>query len=483
MFDAGCGDCGFVKSIINNTAYPDITAPFAVSTIDVDGSVYALVASKSKSLIVIFNITEPNNPTQVTVLQDGEDYTLGGLTHITPIKMDDSTYILTSPRSNDSIGIIDIGNPKMPKQVALIKDNATLALQGINSIETASINGRTYALVAAAGESAMQIIDVTHPILPFHVSTARSGAEYPALINPHDVTVIKVEDSTYALLSAVNDDVIQIIDITNPQSPQPASNITLGTEYTHLEKPQTLDSVQIDGDAYALIVGRDSDGIQIIKLEHEKTTISPFSITSSGANSSYAKAGDTVSIQITVDDTIDQSKSTVQILNLNTNTGASGLNTINVSVTIPSESIEMDVNITASITNYLGAMLNLTEDNLTTSNVFVDTIAPTITLNGDADYTVLVNTNFIDPNATASDGSPGYSALNYTITNGSLNTSKIGSTATYTYTADTDAAGNLGESISRTVTVVDYNPFVVANLTVSSNNVNSSYAKVGDTVE
>ena len=225
----------------------------------------------------------------------------------------------------------------------------------------------------------------------------------------------------------------------------------MGTEYTHLEKPQTLDSVQIDGDAYAVIVGRDSDGIQIIKLEHEKTTISPFSITSSGANSSYAKAGDTVSIQITVDDTIDQSKSTVQILNLNTNTGASGLNTINVSVTIPSESIEMDVNITASITNYLGAMLNLTEDNLTTSNVFVDTIAPTITLNGDADYTVLVNTNFIDPNATASDGSPGYSALNYTITNGSLNTSKIGSTATYTYTA------LIGESISRTVTVVDYN--------------------------
>ena len=105
--------------------------------------------------------------------------------------------------------------------------------------------------------------------------------------------------------------------------------------YASLEKPQTLDSVQIDGDAYAVIVGRDSDGIQIIKLEHEKTTQSPFSITSSGANSSYAKAGDTVYIQITVDDTIDQSKSTVQILNLNTNTGASGLNTINASVTIP----------------------------------------------------------------------------------------------------------------------------------------------------
>ena len=269
------------------------------------------------------------NPTQVAVLQNGADYTLGGVTHVTPITMDDSTYILTAARSDNSIGIIDIGNPQMPKQVVLLEDGGNLALSGVNSIDTISINDRTYALVASAGESAMQIIDVTHPTLPFPVSTARHGTEYPALLQPHDVTAIKVENSTYALLSAINDDSIQIIDITNPESPQPASHISQGTEYTHLDRPQTLKAVQIDGAAYALIAARDSDGIQIIKLEHEKTTQSSFSITSNGANSSYAKAGDTVSIQITVNDTIDPTKSTVQILNLSTNVGTSSPNTIN----------------------------------------------------------------------------------------------------------------------------------------------------------
>ena len=43
-----------------------------------------------------------------------------------------------------------------------------------------------------------------------------------------DVTAIKVENSTYALLSSVNADSIQIIDITNPESPRPASHITHG---------------------------------------------------------------------------------------------------------------------------------------------------------------------------------------------------------------------------------------------------------------
>ena len=67
---------------------------------------------------------------------------------------------------------------------------------------------------------------------------------------------------------------------------------------------------------------------------------------------------------------------------------------------------------------------------------------------------------------------------------GILNTSMVGSTVNYTYTAYDDAAGNPGESITRTVTVIDYNPFSVTSLTVSSNNlVNDSYAKAGDEIE
>ena len=413
-----------VKSITTPDDNANIHSPFAVSTVDIDDSAYAIVASRTNSKIAIFNITNPMNLTQVSVLEHGADYTLEGVTITIPIKMDNSTYILTAARDNNSVGIIDISDPKMPKQVALFEDDLNLGLHSAHSIETISINGRTYALVASPGEDAMQILDVTHPLLPFPVSTVRHGTEYPALLAPHDVTAIKVEDSTYALLSAVNADSVQIIDITNPESPRPVSHITHGTEYVQLDRPQTLKAVQIDGVAYTLIAARNSSGIQIIKLEHEKTTQTPFSITSNNTNSSYAKAGDTVSIQITVNDTIYSQ--TTQILNLATHT-AFDSNTINASVTIPTDSIEMNASITASITNYLGVTLNLTETNLTGPNVFVDTKPPTITLNGDANYTVFFNSSYMDPKAVASDGDPNYTH-NYTITNsGSLNTTMIGS--------------------------------------------------------
>ena len=114
--------------------------------------------------------------------------------------------------------------------------------------------------------------------------------------------------------------------------------------------------------------------------------------------------------------------------------------------------------------------------------MFVDTIAPRIELVGDASHIVYVGTqNPIIPGATAYDGSPGYSASYSTSITGNLNTSIIGSNVTYTYTAHPDTAGNLGESVTRNVTVVDYEPITVTSLIVSSDNsVNSSYAKVGD---
>ena len=189
-----------VKSVTTNTDNVNVRSPFAVSTVDIDGTAYAIVASRADSRIAIFNITNPMNLTQVSVLEHGEDYTLGGITNIIPIKMDGSTYILTAARDNNSVGIIDIGNPKMPRQVALFEDDDDLALHSAHSIEIIPINGRTYALVASPNDNGMQIIDVTHPALPFPVSSVRNSTEYPALLKPHDVTAIKVEDSTYYYL-------------------------------------------------------------------------------------------------------------------------------------------------------------------------------------------------------------------------------------------------------------------------------------------
>lgn len=80
----------------------------------------------------------------------------------------------------------------------------------------------------------------------------------------------------------------------------------------------------------------------------------------------------------------------------------------------------------------------------------IDSIAPTITLNGASSVVVECHTAFVDPGATASDNcGPTFAAT----ASGTVNTNVPGS-YTVVYSA-TDAAGNAAATVSRTVRVID----------------------------
>ena len=99
----------------------------------------------------------------------------------------------------------------------------------------------------------MQIIDITHPRLSFPVSTVHMSTNYSGLSGPHYVAALQVEDVTYAFVTSPLINSTQVIDITNPSQPNPVSVLQDGAEYTNLNKPFNIESVQIDDAAYALV--------------------------------------------------------------------------------------------------------------------------------------------------------------------------------------------------------------------------------------
>ena len=213
--------------------------------------------------------------------------------------------------------------------------------------------------------------------------------------------------------------------------------------------------------------------------------VQTLSVTSTNVNNaSYAKVGDNITVRLAVNNAI--STYNVEILNDTLSlTVINSTHEINATRSIPNNlAIQKYATFNIAIENNQTVMLTVTQENITDSNVFVDTIAPTISINGDiTEYYLLQNrsTNLI-PNATATDGDPNY-ARTYTVTsNTTLNTSVLGSSAIYTYTADPDGAGNTGASVNLTVTVVDYGSLNITDLTVHSDNSNNSYAKAGDQV-
>ena len=132
------------------------------------------------------------------------------------------------------------------------------------------------------------------------------------------------------------------------------------------------------------------------------------------------------------------------------------------------------------MTNSSGGRVSFTESDLDTDSfVTIDTISPTISLNGENDTVVALGEPYTYLGATAYDLSYGNIPVS---TTDRVNVNQLGH-YTLHYTAPTDAAGNTGPTIIQIVEVLDAPPITITNLAIDSSNSNSSYAKEGDVLD
>ena len=457
----------------------------SIATTTIGSSTYALAASYFDHGVQIIDITNPYAPTPVSAVTNGQDNftTLAFALSIATTTIGSSTYALVASSGNNGVQIIDITTPSSPTPASAITDGSNYTeLSGAQSVTTTTIGSSTYALVAASVDNGVQIINITTPSSPTPASAITDGqGNFTTLSGAQSITTTTIGSSTYALVAAKGDSGVQIINITNPYAPTSASSIIDNSDgFTELEDVSSITTITIGSSIYALTASSGDTGIEIINLNY------PLTIKSSNTNPAYAKAGDVLTLDFKVNDTIVSS--TTQFTNLDqipsvTITNATSSATYIATLTVPSDPIEDYADFVITLENNQSVTLSVTENDLP-SNVFIDTISPRIELVGDSDHTVYVGTqNPIIPGAIATDNSPGYSASYSTSIAGTLDTSSIGSNVIYTYTAHPDVAGNLGENVTRSVTVVGYDPLNVTSLTVSSDNsINSSYAKAGDTI-
>ncbi|MDI1495715.1 MAG: FG-GAP repeat domain protein [Cenarchaeum symbiont of Oopsacas minuta] len=221
-----------------------------------------------------------------------------------------------------------------------------------------------------------------------------------------------------------------------------------------------------------------------ITIQAKPLDVTSLTIQSDNANNAYAKLGDQITATLTVNGTIENY--TIDILQPRldpSNITQSG-NQLNFTYPIPEISIENYTTFNVTVTNFDGVNKSITQEDVTSGlPIFVDTVSPRISLTGSANHTIIVNTiDPVIPGAIVTDGDPNYSGTYNVTTNGTLDTSTIGSTVLYTYTADADGAGNLGENTTRIVTVVDVEPINITALTITSNGNDNIYAREGQNV-
>ena len=151
-------------------------------------------------------------------------------------------------------------------QVAFVADGVDgfEELAGPKGITVATIGSSTYALVSAYNDNGVQIIDITDPFNPSPAAAMTDGEDgFEWLAGARHITTAAIGPLTYAFVSS-SDGGVQIIDITTPSSPTPVASISsaLGTSFTD---PRDLVIFAIGPSTYALVVGN-TVGIQIINI-------------------------------------------------------------------------------------------------------------------------------------------------------------------------------------------------------------------------
>ena len=223
----------------------------------------------NSGVFTIINITDPSSPSPVSVLNSTVN-SLFTIYDAAYTVIDGSTYALAVSYLHDHVLIINVSNPSLPSLVTYIPDGADYTtLDGPYSIATVKINSSTFALVTAFYDHGVQIIDITDPSDPIPASAITDGNNgYTELAYAYDITTVTIDSSTYALVASIYDRGVQIIDITDPYNPIAASALSDNVDnYTALDSPRSIATVKIDSSTYALVASlSDSGVVQIIDI-------------------------------------------------------------------------------------------------------------------------------------------------------------------------------------------------------------------------
>ena len=172
----------------------------------------------------------------------------------------------------DGIAIIDIStDPTSPSYTGEMDDDAGKELDQPNGVATATIDGKTYAVVVGSDDG-IAIIDISTPGSPTYVGEMEDDAD-KELEYGRDVEIATINGRTYAFVAAVTDNGLAIIDITTPSSPTYVGEMEddeagnpCTTSQVCLDGPRGVVITTIDGDTYAIVTAYDDDGIEIIRV-------------------------------------------------------------------------------------------------------------------------------------------------------------------------------------------------------------------------
>ena len=256
-----------------------------MDTVAVQGTTYLLAAASVGDTVQVISLNRPGSPIPIDDVSRPKDIDAAweGSTGMDTFGRDGRTYAAITSYADDALQLVDVTNPRLPLPVSTVYDETGLfeSLGGATDVEVVTISGGSYAVVAAYEDDAVQIINVTDPASPQFVAEIIDGEDgFESLGGPVDVDVASISGRTYAVVAAYEDDAVQIIDLIDPRFPVPASDVRRGEVFAADDDPGEVDAIEIKimdgprglvvadifGKSYCMVVGQNDDTLLILDV-------------------------------------------------------------------------------------------------------------------------------------------------------------------------------------------------------------------------
>jgi hypothetical protein len=260
-----------------------------IETVTLSGSTFAVITAFDDDGIQIVDVTDPTKPVPVSSVADNlEGYdALDGARGVDLVAISGRTYGVVTSYNEDAIQIIDLVNPYLPQPVSSFDggSDATVRLDGATDVEVLIDEEEAYALVTSYNDDAIQIVNITTPAVPTKIrSIVDNEGRFNALGGATDIDVFTVARTTYGLVSAYDDDAIQILDLNNPSLPRAVGDTLEDDDHEfHLDGVRGMETITVQDSTYLLAAAHVDDRIQVISLDRPASPV-PVSHVSHPAN-------------------------------------------------------------------------------------------------------------------------------------------------------------------------------------------------------
>ena len=259
-------------ALVSSVDLPTMRVPTSVAIVDIGPSKYAAVAGHYSEGVRLLDITEPGAPALGVLIRDGQYgfEAVGDPLSLEAVTIGDSSYILATSYFENSVQVIDVTDPDFPAPAAALFDGVDgYALGGPHGIKAVHVGDETFAVVAAAYDSSISVIDITDPRSPSLASKmtdGRGGFDYLDTVQYLDV--VSHGDRTLLVATSYFDNAAQLVDITDPRSPEPLPSAVVGRDgFDALVGPTDVSAVSHGDRAYVVVADYFGNGIQIAEID------------------------------------------------------------------------------------------------------------------------------------------------------------------------------------------------------------------------